>query len=35
VVPLDGIANAPLAKIAAAMGGAIPPVAPAGQVWQG
>ena len=32
VVPLDGIADAPLAKIAARMGGAVPPVAPAGQV---
>lgn len=32
VVPLDGIADAPLAKIAASMGGAVPPVAPAGQV---
>ena len=32
VVPLDGIADAPLAKLAALMGGAIPPVAPAGQV---
>ena len=35
VVPLDGITDAPLAKIAASMGGAVPPVAPAGQVSMG
>ena len=31
VVPLDGIMEAPLAKLAAKLGGVIPPAAPAGQ----